>query len=227
MFGLCGAVSNVDVTRVVFRGTRFLPTPKCLGDKASLNVHVHASKTSRKKKNRMKHYNHQHHSNNLHPKDRTNTVPSKHDIAIPCTTRTTLLLKTALEYCSSASRRNAIVSMLGPRSVIAGRAKVVPAQSTLDKMQTDTDAPIEYDDDLHHAILYDDDDCDEETSECEKFDRALRPFCLGKGDQQQGLHEEHTNTMMHDTSSSSSSSLRNNIWYSMLHPLNRSRESQL
>jgi hypothetical protein len=115
----------------------------------------------------------------------------------PCTERTKLLLQTSLEYCTSIQRRNAIVSMkLGPMS-IARRACITPTLSTLEMLRNQTKKYTH-----PYTHLREDTGCDGR--------QQRRPYCAWP------VH----------TSKSGSESSSVQEWFSMLHPLRRSRGLQ-
>lgn len=105
-----GAVTDVDVTRIAFRGTRM---PGHRGDNSS----------GRERRRRID--------------AREDARGGNGEHYFPCTDRSTLLLASAMEYCagsSSSRRRRAIASVLGPASV-ARRGRIAPVSSTLEAIR--------------------------------------------------------------------------------------------
>jgi hypothetical protein len=113
-----GIVSNGDMRRIAFRGT-------CLPNDKVFHIEQCAS-----------------YSSPSHDQKRKKLLANEIDANIlppfPCSERTKLLLTTSLEYCTTSTRRNAIVSrMLGPMS-IARKATMTPTLSTLEMLRNET-----------------------------------------------------------------------------------------
>ena len=78
---------------------------------------------------------------NLAESKEEETVP----VALPCTQRTSLLLLTSLQYCSSAQKRNRINKLLGPLSVTR-KATIVSTLSKLEDIGQKSTYDIDNDD---------------------------------------------------------------------------------